>query len=228
MSDIFRQRSIARKIEELASADSLVSLPHEAFIFLGVESMADYMISNDQDLINADEEFELDFSQEEFESILNECTSESTYAYFSGTSRLKVLGEVNKIDDRNYEVKFRYILELSGNELCICKDGVHYRIEHGESPYSKNELIDKIAEVYNTNVIGLIDQIDHESSLESLRFIKEYLENASEVDVYDIIDEHLSILDLWSDLIAASGLPKYDGCKFELLRSFVIDVSSID
>lgn len=34
MSDIFRQRSIARKIEELASADRLVSLPHEAFIFL--------------------------------------------------------------------------------------------------------------------------------------------------------------------------------------------------
>ena len=96
--------------------------------------MADYMISNDQDLINADEEFELDFSQEEFESILNECTSESTYAYFSRTSRLKVRGEVNKIDDRTMKLNsdiFQSYLAMSfvyAKTVCIIVSNMENRL----------------------------------------------------------------------------------------------------
>lgn len=96
-----------------------------------------------------------------------------------------------------------------------------------ESPYQTYELIDKIAEVYNVDAVGLIDQIDYEPCLASLNFIKDYLEDASEVDIYDIIGEHLSVADLWSDLIAASNSPRYDGSVFETSQSFLIDSSSV-
>lgn len=227
MTDHLKQRAIAQEIEKVVSKSSLIELPHEAFILLDVDNLAAFMLTEETVDFDNSEEFDLDFTREDLETILNECVKEPIYSYFTGDSRLTLRRNVDKISDDVYELKFTYKLELKGEaRLNLCKDEVHYDLDKGESPYQKYEIIDKIAEVYNVDAVGLIDQIDYESCLASLNFIKEYLEDVSEVDVYDIISEHLSVADLWSDLLAATGSPRYDGTSFETSQSFLIDKSN--
>lgn len=227
MLDKLRQREIAQQIERIVSDDSLVELTHEAFILLDVDGIAEVILTGERSNFDENEEFDLDFKKEDFAKIMNECVKEPMYSYFDDGSRLTLRRDLNKISDEVYELNFKYKLELKGSKFKICKDGVHYDVEKDESPYQKYELIDKIAEVYNVDAVGLIDQIDYEPCLASLNFIKDYLEDASEVDIYDIIGEHLSVADLWSDLIAASNSPRYDGSVFETSQSFLIDSSSV-
>lgn len=227
MLDKLRQRTIAQQIERIVSDDSLVELTHEAFILLDVDRIAEVILTDEKSNFDENEEFDLDFTKEDFATIMNECVKEPMYSYFDDGSRLTLRRGLNKISDEVYELNFKYKLELKGSKLKICKDGVHYDVEKDESPYQTCELIDKIAEVYNVDAVGLIDQIDYEPCLASLNFIKDYLEDASEVDIYDIIGEHLSVADLWSDLIAASNSLRYDGSVFETSQSFLIDISSL-
>lgn len=227
MLDKLRQRTIAQQIERIVSDDSFVELTHEAFILLDVDGIAEVILTDEKSNFDENEEFDLDFTKEDFATIMNECVKEPMYSYFDDGSRLTLRRRLNKISDEVYELNFKYKLELKGSKFKICKDGVHYDVEKDESPYQKYELIDKIAEVYNVDAVGLIDQIDYEPCLASLNFIKDYLEDASEVDIYDIIGEHLSVADLWSDLIAASNSPRYDGSVFETSQSFLIDISSL-
>ena len=227
MLDKLRQREIAQQIERIVSDDSLVELTHDAFILLDVDGIAEVILTGERSNFDENEEFELDFTKEDFATIMNECVKEQMYSYFDDGSRLTLRRELNKISEEVYELNFKYKLELKGSKFKICKDGVHYDVEKDESPYQKYELIDKIAEVYNVDAIGLINRIDYEPCLASLNFIKDYLEDASEVDVYDIIGEHLSVAELWSDLIAASGSPRYDGSVFETSRLFLINSSSM-
>lgn len=227
MLDKLRQRTIAQQIERIVSDDSLVELTHEAFILLDVDGIAEVILTDEKSNFDENEEFELDLTKEDFATIMNECIKEPIYSYFDDGSRLTLRRDLNKISDEVYELNFKYKLELKGSKFKICKDGVHYDVEKDESPYQKYELIDKIAEVYNVDAVGLIDQIDYEPRLASLNFIKDYLEDASEIDIYDIIGEHLSVADLWSDLIAASNSLRYDGSVFETSQSFLIDISSL-
>ena len=227
MLDKLRQRTIAQQIERIVSDDSFVELTHEAFILLDVDGIAEVILTDEKSNFDENEGFDLDFTKEDFATIMNECVKEPMYSYFDDGSRLTLRRDLNKISDEVYELNFKYKLELKGSKFKICKDGVHYDVEKDESPYQKYELIDKIAEVYNVDAVGLIDQIDSEPCLASLNFIKDYLEDASEVDIYDIIGEHLSVADLWSDLIAASNSPRYDGSVFETSQSFLIDISSL-
>lgn len=227
MLDKLRQRTIAQQIERIVSDDSFVELTHEAFILLDVDGIAEVILTDEKSNFDENEEFDLDFTKEDFATIMNECVKEPMYSYFDDGSRLTLRRDLNKISDEVYELNFKYKLELKGSKFKICKDGVHYDVEKDESPYQKCELIDKIAEVYNVDAVRLIDQIDYEPCLASLNFIKDYLEDASEVDIYDIIGEHLSVADLWSDLIAASNSPRYDGSVFETSQSFLIDISSL-
>lgn len=227
MLDKLKQRAVAQQVERIVSDDSLVELTHEALILLGVDEIAEVLLTGEKSNFDENEEFDLDFTNEDFAVIMNECVKESMYSYFDDGSRLTLRRDLNKISDEVYELNFKYKLELKGSKFKICKDGIHYDVERDESPYQKYELIDKIAAVYNVDVIGLIDQIDYEPCLASLNFIKDRLEDASEVDVYDIIEDHLSVADLWSDLISASHIPKYDGSTFELSRSFILDASSL-
>ena len=228
MLDKLRQRTIAQQIERIVSDDSFVELTHEAFILLDVDGIAEVILTDERSNFDENEEFDLDFTKEDFATIMNECVKEPMYSYFDDGSRLTLRRDLNKISDEVYELNFKYKLELKGSKFKICKDGVHYDVEKDESPYQKYELLDKIAEVYNVDAVGLIDQIDYELCLASLNFIKDdYLEDASEVDIYDIIGEHLSVADLWSDLIAASNSPRYDGSVFETSQSFLIDISSL-
>jgi len=195
---------------------------------LDVDGIAEVILTDERSNFDENEEFDLDFTKEDFATIMNECVKEPMYSYFDDGSRLTLRRDLNKISDEVYELNFKYKLELKGSKFKICKDGVHYDVEKDESPYQKYELLDKIAEVYNVDAVGLIDQIDYELCLASLNFIKDdYLEDASEVDIYDIIGEHLSVADLWSDLIAASNSPRYDGSVFETSQSFLIDISSL-
>lgn len=227
MIDRLKQRILAQKIEKVVSESSLVELPHEAFILLGVDSISAFMLTDGAVDFDDNEESELDFTSEELAAILNKCVKEPIYSYFTGDSRLTLRRSADKISDDVYELKFVYKIELKGEtRLNLCKDGVHYELDKGESPYQKYELVDKIAEVCNVDAVRLIDQLDYEPCLASLNFIKEYLEDASEVDVYDIISEHLSVADLWSDLLAAMGSPRYDGTTFETSQSFLIDKSN--
>jgi hypothetical protein len=227
MLDKLRQRTIAQQIERIVSDASFVELTHEAFILLDVDGIAEVILTDERSNFDENEEFDLDFTKEDFATIMNECVKEPMYSYFDDGSRLTLRRDLNKISDEVYELNFKYKLELKGSKFKICKDGVHYDVEKDESPYQKYELIDKIAEVYNVDAVGLIDQIDYEPCLASLNFIKDYLEDASEVDIYDIIGEHLSVVDLWSDLIAASNSPRYDGSVFETSQSFLINSSSV-
>ena len=227
MLDKLRQRTIANRIERIVSDSSFVELTHEAFILLDVDGIAEVIMTGEKSNFDENEEFDLDFTKEDFATIMNECVKEPMYSYFDDGSRLTLRRDVNKISDEVYELNFKYKLELKGSRFKICKDGVHYDVEKYESPYQKYELVDKIAEVYNVDSVGLIDRIDYEPCLTSLNFIKDYLEDASEVDIYDIIGEHLSFADLWSDLLAASGSPRYDGSVFETSQSFLIDLSSL-
>lgn len=227
MLDKLRQRTIAQQIERIVSDDSLVELTHEAFILLDVDGIAEVILTDERSNFDENEEFDLDFTKEDFATIMNECVKEPMYSYFDDGSRLTLRRELNKISEEVYELNFKYKLELKGSKFKICKDGVHYDVEKDESPYQKYELIDKIAEVYNVDAVGLIDQIDYEPCLASLNFIKDYLEDASEVDIYEIIGEHLSVVDLWSDLIAASNSPRYDGSVFETSQSFLINSSRV-
>ena len=227
MLDNLRQREIAQQIERIVSDDSLVELTHEAFILLDVDGIAEVLMTVERSKFDENEEFDLDLTSEDFAVIMNECVKEQMYSYFDDGSRLTLRRDVNKISDEVYELKLTYKLELKGSRFKICKDGVHYDVMKDESPYRKYELVDKIAEVYNVDAVGLIDQINYEPCLASLNFIKDYLEDASEVDIYDIIGEHLSFADLWSDLLAASSSPRYDGSIFETSQSFLIDLSSL-
>lgn len=227
MLDKLRQRTIANRIERIVSDSSFVELTHEAFILLDVDGIAEVIMTGEKSNFDENEEFDLDFTKEDFATIMNECVKEPMYSYFDDGSRLTLRRDVNKISDEVYELNFKYKLELKGSRFKICKYGVHYDVEKYESPYQKYELVDKIAEVYNVDSVGLIDRIDYEPCLTSLNFIKDYLEDASEVDIYDIIGEHLSFADLWSDLLAASGSPRYDGSVFETSQSFLIDLSSL-
>ena len=227
MLDKLRQRTIANRIERIVSDSSFVELTHEAFILLDVDGIAEVIMTGEKSNFDENEEFDLDFTKEDFATIMNECVKEPMYSYFDDGSRLTLRRDVNKISDEVYELNFKYKLELKGSRFKICKDGVHYDVEKYESPYQKYELVDKIAEVYNVDSVGLIDRIDYEPCLTSLNFIKDYLEDASEVDIYDIIGEHLSFADLWSDLLAASGSPRYDGSVFETSQSFLSDLSSL-
>lgn len=227
MLDKLRQREIAQQIERIVSDDSLVELTHEAFILLDVDRIAEVILTGERSNFDENEEFDLDFTKEDFATIMNECVKDPMYSYFDDGSRLTLRRGLNKISEEVYELNFKYKLELKGSKFKICKDGVHYDVEKDELPYQTYELIDKIAEVYNVDAVGLIDQIDYEPCLASLNFIKDYLEDASEVDIYDIIGEHLSVADLWSDLIAASNSPRYDGSVFETSQSFLIDISSL-
>ena len=227
MLDKLRQRTIAQQIERIVSDDSFVELTHEAFILLDVDGIAEVILTDEKSNFDGNEEFDLDFTKEDFVTIMNERVKEPMYSYFDDGSRLTLRRDLNKISDEVYELNFKYKLELKGSKFKICKDGVHYDVEKDESPYQKYELIDKIAEVYNVDAVRLIDQIDYEPCLASLNFIKDYLEDASEVDIYDIVGEHLSVADLWSDLIAASNSPRYDGSVFETSQSFLIDISSL-
>lgn len=227
MLDKIRQREITQQIERIVSDSSFVELTHEAFILLDVDRIAEVILTDERSNFDENEEFDLDFTKKDFATIMNECIKEPIYSYFDDGSRLTLRRDLNKISDEVYELNFKYNLELKGSKFKICKDGVHYDVEKDESPYQKYELIDKIAEVYNVDAVRLIDQIDYEPCLASLNFIKDYLEDASEVDIYDIIGEHLSVADLWSDLIAASNSPRYDGSVFETSQSFLIDISSL-
>lgn len=227
MLDKLRQRTIAQQIERIVSDSSFVELTHEAFILLDVDGIAEVIMTSEKSNFDENEEFDLDFTKEDFATIMNECVKEPMYSYFDDGSRLTLRRYVDKISDEVYELNFKYKLELKGSKFKICKDGVHYDVEKDESPYQKYELVDKIAEVCNVDAVGLIDRIDYEPCLASLNFIKDYLEDASEVDIYDIIGEHLSFADLWSDLIAESGIPRYDGSVFETSQSFLIDLLSL-
>lgn len=227
MLDKLRQRTIAQQIERIVSDSSFVELTHEAFILLDVDRITEVILTDERSNFDENEEFDLDFTKKDFATIMNECIKQPVYSYFDDGSRLTLRRDLNKISDEVYELNFKYKLELKGSKFKICKDGVHYDVEKDESPYQKYELIDKIAEVYNVDAVRLIDQIDYEPCLASLNFIKDYLEDASEVDIYDIIGEHLSVADLWSDLIAASNSPRYDGSVFETSQSFLIDISSL-
>lgn len=227
MNDKLRQRSIVDKIAREVSNNSLVSLPYEALIMIGVYEIAESMMLKDV-AIDENETSELDFNREEFEAILNKCISEPIYSYFTGDSRLTLRRSVHELSENEYELELIYTLELKGDDLKLCKDGIHYDLSKDESPYQEYEIIDKIAEVYNVDAVGLIDQIDYEPCLASLNFVKEYLEDASEVNVYDIIIEHLSVADLWSDLLAALGSPRYDGATFETSQSYKIDLTNLD
>lgn len=225
--DYFRQRSVANTIERIVSSDSLVDMSHEAFVLMDVDVLALSAMTGEMNHFDSNEEFEFDFDQERFEKIFNLIIKEPAYAYFDGTRRMMILRDMIKVSDNEYELKIIYRLMIEPQNLSICKDEIHYSLKEGQSPYTKIELIDKIAEVYNADAFGLIEQIKYEPSLASLNFISDYLEDASEVDVYDIICEHLSIEDLWSDLIAASGMHVYDQSVFETSQSFIIDISSI-
>lgn len=227
MIDLIRQRHIASTIERIVSDDSLVDMPHEAFVLMDIDGIALSMTTDEMNHFDSNEEFEVDCERETFEKMLNLIIKEPIYAYFTGYHKLTILRDVNKVSDNEYELKIIYRLMIEPKNLSICKDEIHYSLKEGQSPYTKIELIDKIAEVYNVDALGLIEQIKYEPSLASLNFISDYLEDASEVDVYDIICEHLSIEDLWSDLIAASGMHVYDQSVFETSQSFIIDISSI-
>lgn len=226
MNDELRQRSIVDKIARDVSNNSLVSLPYETLIMIGVDEIAESMMSKDV-TIDENETSELDFSYEEFEAILNRCISEQIYAYFAGDSRLTLRREVHELSENEYELKLIYTLELKGGDLNLCKDEIHYDLSEDESPYSKSEVIDKIAEVYMTDITGLIKLIKYDPRLKSLSSIKEELENATEIDAYDIISENLSIDELWADLIEASTIPIYCG-TFETSQSYIIDLKNLD
>lgn len=228
MIDHVRQRHIASAIERVVSSDSLVDMPHEAFISMDVDNIALAMMTDETNHFDSNEEFEFDCDREKFEQLLNLIVEDSTYAYFASNHRLKILRDMTKVSDDLYELKIIYRLIVELDHLNVRKDEIHYNLDKEESPYTKIELIDKIAEVYNVDALGLVSQIEYESCLVSLNSISDYLEDASEVDVYDIICEHLSITDLWSDLIAAAGIQVYDQSVFETSQSFVIDLSTIE
>lgn len=226
MSNELRQRSIVNKIAREVSNNSLVSLPYEALIMIGVDEIAESMMSKDVS-IDENETSELDFNYEEFQAILNKCISEPIYAYFAGDSRLTLRRNVNEISENEYELKLIYTLELRGGDLNLCKDEIHYDLSQDESPYSKSEVIDKIAEVYMIDITGLIKLIKYDPRLKALSSIKTELENATEVDAYDIISENLSIDELWADLIEASTIPIYCG-TFKTSQSYIINLTNLD
>ena len=224
MLDPFKQRAAAGKIEKVVAENSLVAMPHEALVLIGVDNIAAYMLTDDDTLINSGEQFSLDFSFEDLEKILNDLTSEHIYAYSSDKSRLVLSIDVVKISDETYELKFFYRLELRGDDLCICEDGSHYIIDEGESPITTIEIVDRIADALGISVFELADTIE-DRPLRLRSISEELLEVRDESQVYEVIEAELPLEDLWLDLIKVMNIRNYSDQVFEKTQSFVIDVS---
>lgn len=224
MLDPFKQRAAAGKIEKVVAENSLVAMPHEALVLIGVDNIAAYMLTDDDTLINSGEQFSLDFSFEDLEKILNDLTSEHIYAYSSDKSRLVLSIDVVKISDETYELKFFYRLELRGDDLCICEDGSHYIIDEGESPLTTIEIVDRIADALGISVFELADTIE-DRPLRLRSISEELLEVRDESQVYEVIEAELPLEDLWLDLIKVMNIRNYSDQVFEKTQSFVIDVS---